>query len=127
MCGASFFRSKPLRNSFGSSRMNSRAFQNKDLGAPRRSTYSSLRLPKPITTPSFSKQRLQARAIAIQDTPDSRDLAVTPGRLLRQESNTQSIHSICFGNKINGITVGRLDSALRGSEVMPQSIINWAG
>ena len=107
--------------------MNSRAFQNSEFGSPSLSTSVVFRDPNPITTLSWNMQSVQDSAIANHDIPDSRLFAVTPGRWRFQLSMIHSTHSTCRGNSINGITVGRPTSTLRGSIVHDQSEMNCAG
>src|SRR5574340_852459 len=119
--------SHPPRNSGGRRLMNSRAFQNRDLGEPSLSTYSALRDPKPTPTPSLNRQSVQASDTDSHDTPASRLFSVKPGSRDRQRSTTHSTHSRCLGKRRKGTVVGQPTSALRGSNVTPQSLMKSTG
>ncbi len=127
MCGACCFRLEPPRNSVGNREMKLRALSNSDLGEPILSTYSSLREPNPANRPRLNWLSEEAIPTVSHDIPISRVFSVMPGSALRQRSTNHSIHSSCFGNKRNGIRAGNPRSTLRGSTVMPQSIMNCAG
>jgi hypothetical protein len=75
--------------------MNIRAFGSSGFIVPILSTYSVLREPKPIATPSLNRQSVHESAVASHETPMSRDFSHSPGRAPRQCSMTQSIHSRC--------------------------------
>ena len=49
--------------------MNARPFWNRLFGSPIRSTYSSLREPKPIAMPGLKMHNVQARAIDSHENP----------------------------------------------------------
>jgi len=57
--------------------MNSRTFQNRLLGEPSLSTYSHLREPNPMATPSCVRQMAAAVPTDSHETPTSRDFSVS--------------------------------------------------
>ena len=104
-----------------------RSFQNRLSGSPIRSTLSSSRDPKPIATASWVTPIAPAVATQSQDTPMSRDFSARRRRRPRQPSTTHRTNSRCLGNSRNGTRVGNPTSALRGSNVMPQSSMRSSG
>ena len=57
----------------------------------------------------------------------SRDFSAMPFLRLRHRSTVQLTNSSCLGKSRKGMSVGSPTSALRGSKVMPQSLMNATG
>ena len=107
--------------------MNMRPFGSSGFMVPILSTYSVLREATPTATPSLNMQTVHDSAMPSHEIPMSRDFSQRPGVRVRHLVMIQSTQSRWRWNSTNGMSVGNPTSALRGSNVHPQSEIKSAG